>query len=68
MREGGAGYWNKIRIDFPDVFADRANMEREIGHSILKNCYLDELPPTAGKMSNEIMEECSIFCMMAETQ
>lgn len=66
--KGGKGYWNMIRIDFPDVFADRAKMEREIGHSILKDCYLDELPPTAGNMTDEILEECSIFCMMAEAE
>lgn len=67
--KGGAGYWNKIRVDFPEVFADRAKMEREIGHSILhdKNgmIFLDELDPKAGRMSEEIMEDCSIFCQLA---
>lgn len=63
--KGGKGYWNKIRIDFPEVFADRAFMEREIGHSILKDCFLDELPPDAGRMSDEIMEDCSLFCSIA---
>lgn len=29
--KGGMGYWNKIRGDFPDVFAERAILEREIG-------------------------------------
>lgn len=67
--KGGKGYWNKIRVDFPDVFEDRAKMEREIGHSILhdKNgmIFLDELDPSAGKMSAEIMDDCSIFCQLA---
>lgn len=67
--KGGAGYWNKIRIDFPEVFSDRAKMEREIGHSILHNqdgmIFLDELDPNAGRMEEEIMEDCSIFCQMA---
>lgn len=66
--KGGAGYWNKIRVDFPDVFADRAKMEREIGHSILHNkngmIFLDELDPNAGRMSKIIMEDCSIFCQL----
>lgn len=66
--EGGAGYWNKIRKDFPEVFADRAKMEREIGHSILHNqngmIFLDELDPNAGRMEKEIMEDCSIFCQL----
>lgn len=64
--KGGAGYWNKIRVDFPEVFADRAKMEREIGHSILhdKNGmkFLDELDPKAGRMEKEIMQDCSIAC------
>lgn len=67
--KGGKGYWNQIRRDFPEVFADRAKMEREIGHSILhdKNgmIFLDELDPNAGRMSEEIMGECSIACQMA---
>lgn len=67
--KGGKGYWNKIRVDFPDVFEDRAKMEREIGHSILhdKNgmVFLDELDPSAGRMSSEIMDDCSIFCQLA---
>lgn len=63
--KGGAGYWNRIRKDFPDVFAARAKMEREIGHSILGDCFLDELPEDKGRMSKEIMEECSILCQLA---
>ena len=63
--KGGAGYWNKIRVDFPEVFAQRAKMEREIGHSILKDCFLDELPPDKGRMSDEVMDECSILCQLA---
>lgn len=63
--KGGKGYWNKIRVDFPEVFDRRAKMERRIGNTILKDCYLDELSPTAGKMSEEIMDDCSIFCQLA---
>lgn len=68
---GGMGYWNKIRKDFPEVFASRAKMERDIGNTILRNratgepLYLDELNPNAGRMEDEIMEECGIFCMLA---
>lgn len=63
--KGGAGYWNKIRQDFPNVFEARARMERDIGHSILKDCFLDELPLDKGRMSEEIMDECSILCQLA---
>lgn len=46
---GGMGYWNHIRKDFPEVFASRSKLERDMGHSILKQCYLDELDPNRGK-------------------
>lgn len=62
--KGGMGYWNKIRVDFPEVFESRAKLERELNNSILKECYLDELDPQRGRMSEEIMEDCSIFCML----
>lgn len=59
---GGAGYWNKIRVDFPDKFKRMAEIERKIGHSVLKTCYLDELPKDAGREEKELMPMCSIFC------
>lgn len=62
--KGGMGYWNKIRKDFPEVFAERAKLEREIGHSCLNGIYLDELDPDRGKFDDEVLEECSIFCQM----
>lgn len=63
--KGGMGYWNKIRVDFPEVFESRAKLERECGNSILKDCYLDELDPNRGRMSDEVMQDCSIFCYLA---
>lgn len=63
--KGGKGYWNKIRKDFPEVFASRAKTEREIGASCINGTFLDELDPEAGRMQEEIMEECGIFCMLA---
>jgi hypothetical protein len=70
--KGGMGYWNKIRIDFPKVFAERARQEREIGHSCLKEqidgktvpLYLDELDPCRGNIESEIMEDCGIYCQL----
>ena len=62
--KGGMGYWNKIRVDFPDIFESRSKLEREIGSSILKECYLDELAPNRGRMSDEILTDCNIFCML----
>lgn len=62
--KGGMGYWNKIRVDFPEVFESRARLEREVGNSILKECYLDELDPNRGRMSDEIPTDCNIFCQL----
>lgn len=64
---GGMGYWNKIRVDFPDVFAKRAAMERIIGASCLKEddgtrLYLDELDPTRGRDEKPIIGDCGILC------
>lgn len=62
--KGGMGYWNKIRNDFPEVFESRSKLEREMGSSILKECYLDELDPKRGRMSDEIPIDCTIMCML----
>ena len=69
--KGGMGYWNRIRVDFPEVFERRAKLERELGHSILKDhdgtpIYLDELAPDRGNMDMEIFPDCSIMCHMAD--
>lgn len=63
--KGGMGYWNKIRIDFPEVFAERAKIERDIGASCIKGIYLDELEPGRGRIEEEVMEECGIMCEIA---
>jgi len=65
--KGGMGYWNKIRMDFPDVFEARAKLEREIGASCIHTkkdgrIFLDELAPDRGNMMEEIMDECGIYC------
>lgn len=62
--KGGMGYWNKIRVDFPEVFTRRAKQEREIGHSCIRGVFLDELDPERGRMEKEIMEDCSIACQL----
>jgi len=68
--KGGMGYWNKIRVDFPETFDRMAMLEREIKHSILRSngeaVYLDELDPNRGNHLKEPSFECSIIC--AETE
>lgn len=63
--KGGMGYWNKIRIDFPEVFERMAKLEREIGHSCINGVFLDELEQGRGRIEDEIMPGCSIMCHLA---
>ena len=60
--KGGMGYWNKIRVDFPDVFRDRAGLEREVGASCINGVFLDELDPERGRHDGPIVDECGIMC------
>jgi len=71
--KGGMGYWNKIRVDFPNVFNKMSKLERKIGHSCLKELigdetkplFLDELDPDRGDI-NEVFPQCNIFCGMVD--
>lgn len=75
--KGQAGYWNKIKKDFPDRFWEMAKIERELGRAICKRewvdksgerqkelVYLDELPEGLGNYKAEEEHQCSIFCQM----
>ena len=65
--KGGAGYWNKIRRDFPDVFGRMAQFEREFGAHVLPDVWLDELPPDAGRYESEYEIECGPVCGLANS-
>ena len=66
--KGGISYWNKIRVDFPDVFQEMALLERTIGASCLKdkngNVFLDELDPSRGAGVRPLIPECSLYCQL----
>jgi hypothetical protein len=68
--KGGLGYWNKIKVDFPDQFNRMAEMEKKINAKILKHngerIWLTDLPKDAGDYPTEQAIECGIFCQMAE--
>lgn len=70
--KGGAGYWNKIRRDFPDVFDRMAAVERELGRTVVRRdgeaVYLDELDPQVGNHQDEPNFECSLMCHLAESE
>lgn len=62
--KGGMGYWNKIRVDFPEVFERRAKQERNLGRSCINGIFLDELEPDRGNMDMEVFEDCTIACQI----
>jgi 3'-phosphoadenosine 5'-phosphosulfate sulfotransferase (PAPS reductase)/FAD synthetase len=60
---GGMGYWNKVRVDFPKVFAARAAMERALNFPcIASDVWLDELDPERGRHEGPICDDCGIMC------
>lgn len=69
--KGGMGYWNKIRIDFPDAFQRMAEQERKMNVAICKTyegkkrlrVFLDELDPKAGRDVPMPDIECGVVCV-----
>ena len=70
--KGGMGYWNKIRVDFPEHFKRMADLEREKGYTVLKDrdgpIFLHDLDPKRGSYAAEHDIECGIFCQMAVSE
>jgi len=78
--KGGAGYWNKIRVDFPEVFERMAKVEDALGRTINKRrrtkngvltterLSLRDLPPDMGRYAEEPETECGILCQIAEEE
>ena len=71
--KGGAGYWNKIRVDFPGVFDRMAKVERNLNAAInktfkggkRKKMFLDELPTNMGNYQAEPDISCGVMCQIA---
>lgn len=75
--KGQAGYWNKIRIDFPDIFSRMALLERSLnvalnksyaGDGKRKRIFLDDLDPKAGRYEEEPKMSCDILCGAIENE
>lgn len=73
--KGQAGYWNKIRVDFPEAFDRMAKQERKMGVAInktyagdgkRKRIFLDELNPNAGRNVPLPDIECGAICIAPE--
>jgi hypothetical protein len=65
--KGGAGYWNKIRKDFPDIFERMARLEESIGASCINGKLLRGLQPWEGKHEDLELPECGLFCGQNDT-
>lgn len=69
--KGQQGYWNKIRVDFPEAYERMAKMERELGVAINKyyvgphrvKLFLDEMKPKEGNYESEGDMECGVLCI-----
>lgn len=70
--KGQMGYWNKIRVDFPEAFDRMAKMERKLNVAICKSyagdgkrkrVFLDELDPDAGRGVPMPDIECGVLCV-----
>lgn len=75
--KGQAGYWNKIRIDFPEAFERMAKQERKMNVAICKSyagdgkrkrVFLDELDPKAGRDVPLPDIECGALCVSPSGQ
>lgn len=68
--KGGMGYWNKVRVDFPEIFGRMALLERVLGRTVIRindeGVYLDELDPDRGDYRSETPNDCSLDCAAIE--
>jgi 3'-phosphoadenosine 5'-phosphosulfate sulfotransferase (PAPS reductase)/FAD synthetase len=59
-------YWNHLRREFPEVFAERAEQSRRLGARLVRvdggRVFLDELHPAAKGSPMWQMPACSLFC------
>lgn len=65
------GYWNKVRVDFPETFKVRAERSRALGVRLVKlkgeRIFLDELPEGVGKYRHENIS-CGPECGTTNTK
>ena len=78
--KGEAGYWNKVRVDFPDAFQRMSDMETHLGRTVCKREWtedgkrkleriaLKDLPPELGRYSAEADIECGIVCEYVDSR
>ena len=69
-KASGAGYWNKIRVDFPAQFDRMAQVSRAAKCRLTRDgetrIFLDELREGTGDYQSEPEIQCGLFCEMAQ--
>ncbi len=68
--KGGMGYWNRIRVDFPDVFEDMASLQDKLGpgsyffrdRKTKERISLRMLAPDAGRFDAVESFDCGAVC------
>lgn len=69
-KAGGMGYWNKVRIYYPERFKEACELSRSVGARPLMvdgvHKFLDELEHDRGDYENEPEIQCGVFCESAK--
>jgi len=60
--KGGRAYFSHVKKHFSDYYERMALLEREIGRSCIKDCFLDELDTTKYKQGEPIVPNCGAVC------
>ena len=72
VKATGAGYWNKIRKDFPVQFWRMAGASHALGVRMVRvsgdRIFLHQLPEGIGRYQDEPEIQCGSFCEMAKQE
>lgn len=59
---GGKAYWLAVADNHPEVYEQRSNLEKEFGHTIIKDCSLIQLQTEGLKRAVNRKEKIEISC------
>lgn len=69
-KAGGMGYWNKVRIHYPERFKEACELSKAVGAKPLMDNgvhkLLEELVPGTGDYDSEPEIQCGVFCESAK--